>query len=307
MAECREKFPPDIDMTPRQFPLKDFLIIFKKNDNSNQLYKGERGVPDIQGLASIEDALTESISDLIDAIRKGGIKEFVSDELIPQDAEGNDLRLNHFNKTIITTKGSASPGDNSALWNVVQGDIKWEAYTKTIQNLMSTAINKAGLSPTTLGLTGLESINSSQESQDAREKPSMRTREIALNGWRKTLKELLNRYLQVRDYIDGKEIVDYSSLISITFNEYTNPTVENVTDVLVKQVEGGIKAPLTAIKELNKGISDEEAEEELLQIFASKGVETIDEGGNGDETDSAEPAEGSEEEREDDPTENSAP
>nr|DAW21204.1 MAG TPA: portal protein [Caudoviricetes sp.] len=307
MQECREKFPPDIDMTPRQFPLKDFLIIFKKNDNSNQLYKGERGVPDIQGLASIEDALTESISDLIDAIRKGGIKEFISDELIPQDAEGNDLRLNHFNKTIITTKGSASPGDNSALWNVVQGDIKWEAYTKTIQNLMSTAINKAGLSPTTLGLTGLESINSSQESQDAREKPSMRTREIALNGWRKTLKDLLNRYLQVRDYIDGKEIVDYSSLISITFNEYTNPTVENVTDVLVKQVEGGIKAPLTAIKELNKGISDEEAEEELLQIFASKGVETIDEGGNGDETDSAEPAEGSEEEREDDPTENSAP
>ena len=72
-------------------------------------------------------------------------------------------------------------------------------------------------------------------------------------------------------------------------------------------MEGGIKAPLTAIKELNKGISDEEAEEELLQIFASKGVETIDEGGNGDETDSAEPAEGSEEEREDDPTENSAP
>lgn len=30
MAECREKFPPDIDMTPRQFPLKDFLIIFKR-------------------------------------------------------------------------------------------------------------------------------------------------------------------------------------------------------------------------------------------------------------------------------------
>ncbi len=281
--ECRTKFPDDINTKSLRLPLKDFLIIFKKNDNANQLYKGERGVPDIQGLASIEDALTESISDLIDAIRKGGIKEFVSDELIPQDENGNDMWLNHFNKTIITTRGSSSPGDSSALWNVVQGNINWEAYTKTIQNLMSVAINKAGLSPTTLGLTGLESINSSAESQDAREKPSMRAREIALNGWRITLKELLNRYLQVRDYIDGEQINDYSDLINITFNEYTNPTAENVTELLIKQVQGGIKAPLTAIKELNKGMSDEQAEDELLQILASQGVPTVEDGETNEE------------------------
>ena len=150
---------------------------------------------------------------------------------------------------------------------------------------MSVAINKAGLSPTTIGLTGLESINSSQESQDAREKPSMRAREIALNGWRKTLKELFNRYLQVRDYIEGEEINDYSSLINITFNEYTNPTVENVTDVLVKQVNGGLKSRLTAIKELNKGMSDEQAEEEFLRTLAEKGVPTVSDEASAEEED----------------------
>lgn len=277
IAECALKFDEPIDLSVTVLPIKDFLIIFKKNANANQLYKGERGVPDIQGLASIEDALTESISDLIDAIRKGGIKEFVSDEFIPQDENGNDMRLNHFNKTIITTKGSSTPGDSSALWNVVQGDINWQAYKETIQTLMSTAINKAGLSPTTLGLTGLESINSSAESQDAREKPSMRTREIALKSWAKTLKDLFNRYLQVRDYIDGEEINDYSELINITFDEYTNPTVENVTDILVKQVNAGIKSRLTAIKELNEGMSDEQAEEEFLRILADNSQQVVDE------------------------------
>lgn len=277
IRECDLKFDEPIDLSITTLPIKDFLIIFKKNANSNQLYKGERGVPDVQGLASIEDALTESVSDLIDAIRKGGIKEFISDELIPQDENGEDLKINHFNKTIVTTKGSATPGDSSALWNVVQGDIKWEAYTQTIKNLMSVAINKAGLSPTTVGLTGLESINSSAESQDAREKPSMRTREIALKSWEKTLKELFNRYLQVMDYISGEEINDYSDLINITFNEYTNPTVENVTDVLVKQVQGKIKSQLTAIKELNKGMSDEEAEEEFLRIMADNSQQVVDE------------------------------
>lgn len=278
VKECALKFDGDIDLTPHKFPFRDFLIVFKKNDGENQLYKGERGVPDIQGLASIEDALTESISDLIDAIRKGGIKAFVDGDLIPQDENGNDMRLNHFNKTIITTKGSATPGDSSALWNVVQGKIDWQAYKETIQYLMSTAINKAGLSPTTLGLTGLESINSSQESQDAREKPSMRKREIALNGWRKTLVELFNRYLQVRDFIEGKnEVLDYSGLIQIRFNEYTNPTVENVTDVLSKQINAGLKSKFTAIKELNKDMTDEEAEEELMRVLAEQGVPVVDE------------------------------
>lgn len=276
MKQCMQDFP-DVDVSHRSFPFKFIPIVFKKNDSYNRLYKGERGVPDIQGLARIEDALTESISDLIDAIRKGGIKVFMDDSLIPQDENGNDLSVNQFNKTIITTHGSSSPGSSDELYKVVQGKIDWQAYIEPIKTLMSTAINKAGLSPTTLGLTGLESINSSQEAQDAREKPSMRKREIALNSWRKTLTELFNRYLQVMDYMDGRDVEDYKDLINITFNEYTNPTVENVTDVLVKQVSGGIKSPLTAIKELNKGMSDEQAQDEYMQILASKQADVVEE------------------------------
>lgn len=279
IMECKAKFSSDINITPLKLPLKDYLVIFKKNDNTNSLYNNERGVPDIQGLASIEDALTECISDLSDAIRMGGIKEYVSDKLIPQDEDGNDLPLNPFNKTIVTANCGPACGDGTALRKVVQGDIKWDAYTKTIQNLTSIAINKAGLSPATLGLTGIECIGSSAERQADSEKPSMRTREIALNGWRKTLKDLLNRYIQVQDYINGKDVIDYSEQINITFNEYTNPTAENITDLLVKQVQGGIKSPLAAIKELNKGLSREQAENELLQILASHNNSAA--GGNG--------------------------
>jgi hypothetical protein len=277
IKECERLFDRP---TPQDqvLPFKDFLIIYKQNANNNQLYKGERGVPDIQGMVSIEDALTESVSDLVDAIRKGGVKEYVDDSLIPQDLEGNDMRLNHFNKTIITTKGSSSPSDSKSLWQVTQGDIKWEAYVRTIQNLMSVAINKAGLSPTTIGLTGLESINSSAESQDAREKTSMRTRQVCLDSWALTLKELMNRYLQVRDYMNNREIVDYSDLINVTFNEYTNPTLENITNVLAKQVQTGLKSQMTAIKELNKGMSEEQVMTEVEQIMAENGAVMDEEG-----------------------------
>lgn len=274
MEECKAMFP-DIDTEPRAFPLKDFLIIYKQNTSFNKLYKGERGIPDIQGMATIEDGLSEAASDLIDAIRKGGVREYVSDELIPQTPDGKQMMLNPFKKTVITTKSSSTPGDGSKLWQVVQGDIRWEAYTRTIQNLMSIAINKAGLAPTTLGLTGLESINSSAESQDAREKTSIRTRELCLKDWEKTLTELFNRYLQVLDVINERTPLDYTDLIHIQFNDYVNPSIENKTDVLATQVSAGLKSRQAAIKELNDGMSDEQVDNEFMQIMAEQGAPVL--------------------------------
>ena len=80
-----------------------------------------------------------------------------------------------------------------------------------------------------------------------------------------------------------------------------------MTDVLIKQVKGGIKAPLTAIKELNKGISDEEAEEEFLQILAAQGAPVVDEGDREKETSDLPFDYDDEAAEEQTPTENSAP
>ena len=193
------------------------------------------------------------------------------------------MQFDAFRKTIITTKGSSTPGDSQNLITTSQPQIYWEAYTKAMQNIMSIAINKAGLAPTTLGLTGLESINSSAESQDAREKTSLRKREICLKGWEKTLKEVLNRWLQVNDYINGLDIIDYTDLINIQFNEYTNPSLESVTEVLARQVGAGLKSQETAISELNDGWSDEQVYAELDKIMAERqGTPMIDENINED-------------------------
>ena len=253
-----------IDMKAITLPLKEFPVIYKKNHVNNLIYKGQRGVPDIMGLDTIEDALSESISDLTDAIRKAGVKEFVDDSLLEQDEDGNIRGYDPFNKTIIKTKGSSL--ENKNLVTVVQGEINWEAYVETAKYLISSALNKAGISPTTIGITGLESINSSQESQDAREKPSLRKRKESLKTWNKTLKDLLNRYLQMCDYIDGEEIGDYSNFIHIKFNEYVNPTQESIVDLLEKKLGLGITTHIEAMKELDPTLTAEQAGNKLLAI-----------------------------------------
>ena len=104
-----------------------------------------------------------------------------------------------------------------------------------------------------------------------------------MTSWEKTLKEVFNKWLQVNDYIQGREIIDYTPLIDIQFNEYTNPSIENVTDVLARQVAGGIKSQQTAIKDLNDGWSDKQVEDEFLKIQAERGqMPVIDENINKD-------------------------
>jgi len=137
-------------------------------------------------------------------------------------------------------------------------------------------------------MTGLESINSSQESQEARERVSMRTREIALNSWRKTLTELFNKYLQVYDYIQGKEPHDYTSFIKIHFSEYSSPSIESMTDVIAKQVAAGLKSPIRAIEELNKGYDREDAEQEFMDILAASGQPVLEDAlGDGEQATAA--------------------
>jgi len=258
---------PSVDTSDKILPFRDFAtIVYKQNPNQNKLYKGERGVPDIQGLDTIEEALTETISDLIDAIRMGGLKVFLDQDLVPQNAQGENQRVNYFNKRIIKPKGTGSTDGGNKLFETIQGNIDWEAHIKPIQTLCSWGINKASLSPTTVGLTGLESINSSAESQEARERTSIRTRELRLNSWAPKLRELINNYLRIDDYINNREILDYSGLIKIKFKDYINPSVENITEVLARQVDAGLKSHETAIKDLNEGFEQEDAKVELMKI-----------------------------------------
>ena len=266
IKQCELHFD-GVDTSERVLPFTDFVtIVYKKNSTQNKLYRGQRGVPDIQGIDTVEASLTEAISDLMDAIRKGGIRVYADKDLIPQNAEGQNLRFNFFNKFISAPKGTGNADGSNKLYQVIQADIQWESYVKSIEVLISNGSIKCGLSPTTIGQTGLESINSSAESQEAREKTSLRTRELKHNSWRPILRELLDKYLRVNDYINGREIENWSELINIQFDDYISPSIEAVTDVVAKQVDVGIKSKVEAIQDINDDINEREAQAELDKI-----------------------------------------
>lgn len=220
-----------------ELPFDDFPLIYKQSSKNSLLYRGERGVPDIHGLDTIEDALSECLSHLVDTIRKSSPKTFVDRAMLSSTVDGKTLQYDEFDTEYLLLDDVIDP---SKLLTTQQAKIDYASHLETAKTLISHAINKAGLSPTTLGVTGLESINSSSESQDAREKPSLRTREIKLKGWKETLEEILNKYFQYLAYLEKEPVKDYSDLISVSFNEYINPSTENIVSVISQAVAGRV-------------------------------------------------------------------
>lgn len=233
---CRKHW--NIEKTHVELPFKDFPLEYKKNNKKSELYNQERGVPDIQGIATIEDALSESISNLVDTIRKSAPKTFVDEALLPSDIQGKTESYSAFDHEYLLLNGQSN--DPSKLLTTLQAKIDYQSHVETAKYLISLAINKAGLSPTTLGVTGLESINSAAESQDAREKPSLRLREEKLKGWSITLTNILDKYFQYLAYVNGDPIESYKDMFNITFNDYINPSTESVVDVIARAVTGQV-------------------------------------------------------------------
>jgi|GEM_PF-2365954 len=264
-----------IDKTRIELPFKDFPIVYKQNSKTSNLYRHERGVPDIHGIDTIEDALAEALSSLITAIRKSKPKTVVDPKFLSSDIKGNLRQYSDFDGDYILGGGN---DDINKLYTVLQSRVDYQSYTETVRVLISHAINKAGLSPTTLGVTGLESINSSSESQDAREKPSLRTRKIKLEGWKRTLEELLNKYFMYVAWKQGEPILDYSSLLDVTFNEYINPSTENVLQVIAQAVAGRVYSVETGVvKVFEHEDKDYSLDDIIVESARIKGITPEDE------------------------------
>ncbi len=252
--------------------LKDMPIVVKNNTPYNSSFpKSPFGEPDTQELDLFEDSLSEMISNMVEEVRKGRIKVAVSEDLIPKDAEGRALGFDEFKTEYI--KLGKDKENNQKLVEIIQGEINTEKYLSGIAQLIMHGCNKANIHPITVGITGVESIVASQESQVEREKVSLRTRETKLASWRESLKKLFNVVLQTDDIIKGKEVDDYE--INVSFGEFTNPSPDSIIGLMGKAVENGLTSMRQAQKDYQKEmgmeVSKDDMERNYLYTLVEKG------------------------------------
>jgi len=263
-AEEREEYQDMIVNAP-------LPAVLKNNTAINTQFKGAPyGLSDYANSQSIFNSLDEVLSQMMTAIRFARPKRFISEDLLVNTASGRKSQFDDFETDyeIVQT----DPDNQSEQYKQFDATVDIFVYKEAFSTLVQQALNNAGLSPTSVGLTGLEALAASAESQREREKTTLRTREMKLKLWRESLKELFTKLLQFDDVVNrGTAPGEYE--ISVSFNDYSIPSFEQRIETATNALNGGLVDVKHAIDMLFlDDLTDEEKELLVQSIKIENGI-----------------------------------
>ena len=245
--------------------------LYKPNKLPNSEFRGSKlGESDYSGSHGLFDAIDEVISTMIQEFRDGKIKNFWPSDLLPVDVDGKVYMQPSLKKDFIIFNSGIGEKEKPTKPEMVQGDIHSEKYIETYKKLMESVLNNAGLSPQTVGVTGLESTSASESSQELREKTSIRTREKKVAMWEKTLNKLFELMLKLDDYRMGKAVIDYT--IKTIFNDYKIQTISDKTSIATAGIAGKSWDIKSAVDYIHDDLTEEEKVLMRVNIKIENGI-----------------------------------
>jgi hypothetical protein len=232
------------------------------------------------------DALDETISQWLDAIRDGRVKQYIPRDLIPQNPEtGEPLKPNPFDNKYIAT-GSSMAEDAKNEISIQQPDIKYEAYVNTYASNLDMCLQGI-LSPATLGIDLKKTDNA--EAQREKEKTTMYTRGKIVDILTEVIPEVVSIVLKANDLLYSKVPGEYESTIS--FGEYASPSFDTTVETVGKAKTYGIMSTEQCVEELygdtwtdeDKATEVQRIKEESggLQVQEPKPIDNMDLNNNG--------------------------
>jgi hypothetical protein len=247
--------------------LDNIPALVKNNTTANTQFAGSiYGLSDYNNSQSIFNALDENLSQQMKVIRFNSPKRFFTNDMTATNSQGNKEPFDDFEMDYEMVDGD--PDNQTNTYKDINSTFDITNYTGTDLTLATKALNNAGLSPKTVGMLNVEAINSSDESSRGKEVASLRTRDLKLKLWRKTLSELCIKILQFDDVVNKKrEPLDYK--VNINFNDYVVPSFEERINVAGNAINQGlmdIKEGVEAVYLDDKSDLEKKALVERLKI-----------------------------------------
>lgn len=206
------------------------LSYYKANKLPNSEFRNSiLGESDYAGSYGMFDAVDEILSTWIQEFRDGKLYRYFPEEYMPRNNSGDTRIPSAFKKDHVIFADSPSENVDKQKITYSQGDLRADKHIESYKAAVMNILNNAGLSPLTVGITGFESIDASAESQQEREKVSIRTRNKKIEAWTEALQEFLKTALEFRlitkslqenedETYSTNKVEDFDVLV--TFNDY---------------------------------------------------------------------------------------
>lgn len=226
------------------------------------------------------DALDESWSQWMQALREGRPTKYIPEGLLPRNPEdGTLLRANAFDNQYIETDAAMGEGQQQKI-DLEQPVIPHDSYLATYITALDLCLQGL-ISPSTLGIDVKKLDNA--EAQREKEKTTLYTRGKIIDMLQEKIPELVNVVFKMIATLQNTALEEIK--VSLEFGEYANPSFESQIETLGRGKTDGIMSNEAIVDELYGDTKDEEwKKEEIARLNRNDGFET-EEPAAGDEWD----------------------
>lgn len=195
-------------------------------DNLNPEY----GKSIFNGKIDLFDDLDQSLSQCSQTVKVSTPVEYYPVDLLERQSNGSPKMPKVYNRQYVQKEGIPD-GDGNINCDIqtTQPDLNFSAYAENSKNILDYILTGL-LSPATMGIDIAKKDNA--DAQREKEKVTIMTRNNIINREIKILKDLMGLCLIVQEYLEKGTIslIDYD--VSVTFNEFANPSFENEIQIL---------------------------------------------------------------------------
>lgn len=262
-----EKYKPVVNQNSFMMALP---IMFKKSKK----YIG-RGKSLFDGKLDNFDAFDEVWSQWMLALRKGQIKTYIPEALLPRDPEtGALLRGSDFDNDFISVEENIS--EDSVSKNKIettQGQIQHDALLSTYITALDQCLTGL-ISPSTLGIDTKKIDNA--EATREKEKTTLYKRNQIIKVLTKSINDIVDITFKVYDTFNNKPIIETRGVPS--FGGYANPSFEAQVETIGKAKLNNIMSIETSVEELYGDTKDEKwKQDEVKRIKEETGIVEMEE------------------------------
>lgn len=257
---------------------------------SHEFIDSDYGASDYEGALDSFDALDEAYSELIRELRSNKTIRYIPSNMVPkvtyQNKDGSYYQVSmlpdEFIDNYVQTEGDQDQNTKNEI-NITEIADKTEQHLIKWRTALSMAINKAEVSPFALGITGLESINASAESQQERNKTTLEMRERKHRIWKAALEKMWMKVLEMNSWMqknttakqDGFAKVDLNfanTNVVVSFNPYLIPNQKDKIDTWVAARSASLSSIYNGVKEIHPDWSETQIMDEVNLIRFEQGM-----------------------------------
>ena len=216
------------------------------------------------------EALDETWSQWVDALRAGRTKTYIPENLIPRNPNtGELLKPNAFDNRFIKLAPSMSENNDGKV-STESANIQHDSYLATYITALDLCLQGL-ISPSTLGIDTKKLDNA--EAQREKEKATLYTRQTIVAELQRVLPALIQSVFYAYQTLNKLPLNEVEC--DVTFGEYANPSFESQVETVGKAKAQGIMSIEASIDELYGDSRDDEwKKEEVERLKAEQGIVT---------------------------------